>query len=151
MFIVHRYNLILGFFLLFSLFSLHQPRVQQRDYECSRLKPNQIILSYSYYQLSSQYSVQSSYNNLYNFRRRNPIKQYSNNIFLLCSAQSCLPPMEMIVPPTVNLPLDQETPGTITHVDLGSGAFWFRPDILLSRIEEIEQTLESLLSGVNAG
>ena len=59
--------------------------------------------------------------------------------------------MAMFAPPPVNLPLELETPGTVTHADLSSGSFWFRPDFLLSRIGEIEETLHSLLSGVRAG
>ena len=59
--------------------------------------------------------------------------------------------MEVLAPPPVNLPLEQETPGTVSHVDLSSGAVWFRPDFLLARIGEIQQTLDSLISGVRAG
>ena len=59
--------------------------------------------------------------------------------------------MEVLAPPPVNLPLEQETTGTVTHVDLSSGAVWFRPDFLLARIGEIEQTLDCLISGVSAG
>ena len=84
---------------------------------------------------------------LFQKKKRNPI-----NITFLCSVSySSVFMMEMFVPPPVNLPLEQETPGSVTHVDLSSGSFWFRPDFLLSRIGEIEQTLHSLLSGVSAG
>ena len=57
--------------------------------------------------------------------------------------------MDVRTPPPLELELGREIPGKVYHVDFSSGVFWFMPDFLLPRLEEITNTLASSQLEIN--
>ena len=59
--------------------------------------------------------------------------------------------MEVLAPPQLELVPDKEIPGNVYHVDFSTGVFFFMPDFILSRLEEVARTLDmdTFLAEVN--